>query len=161
MDKVSVRIKVNGALYERQVEARLLLVDFIREELGLKGTHIGCDTSHCGACTVLLNGENIKSCTFLAVQADDQEVTTVEGLASDDNTLHPIQQAFWNNHALQCGYCTPGMLMSAVALLSRNDDLNEQDVRHGIAGNLCRCTGYQFIVDAILETARSRTARKA
>jgi aerobic-type carbon monoxide dehydrogenase small subunit (CoxS/CutS family) len=153
MDKVTIQVRVNGTLYQRQVEPRLLLVDFLREELGLKGTHIGCDTSHCGACTVLLEGQNVKSCTFLAVQADGREVTTIEGLATEDGKLHPLQEAFWKHHALQCGYCTPGMVMSAVALLSRHRSLNEEEIRHGIAGNLCRCTGYQFIVDAILETA--------
>lgn len=153
MDKVTIEVEVNGTLYQRQVEPRLLLVDFLREELALKGTHIGCDTSHCGACTVLLEGQNVKSCTFLAVQADGREVTTIEGLATEDGKLHPLQEAFWKHHALQCGYCTPGMVMSAVALLSRHRSLNEEEIRRGIAGNLCRCTGYQFIVDAILETA--------
>lgn len=151
MDKSSVKIRVNGILYEREVEPRLLLVDFLREELGLKGTHIGCDTSHCGACTVLLDGRSAKSCTMLAVQAHDREITTIEGLATENGKLHPVQEAFWKHHALQCGYCTPGMVMSAVALLSRSPSPSEEEIRHGIAGNLCRCTGYQFIIDAIQE----------
>ena len=154
MDKVSVQIKVNGIVHERKVEPRLLLVDFLREGLGLRGTHIGCDTSHCGACTVLLDGQNVKSCTLLAVQADGREVTTIEGLAGADGKLHPLQETFWRHHALQCGYCTAGMVLSAMAFLSRNTSPDEGEVRRGIAGNLCRCTGYQFIVDAILEAAK-------
>lgn len=153
MNKLSVQVRVNGVLYQREIEPRLLLVDFVREELGLKGTHIGCDTSHCGACTVLLDGENVKSCTVLAVQAEGREVTTIEGLATDEGQLHPIQEAFWKHHALQCGYCTAGMVMSALAFLFRNPSEDEDEIRHGIAGNLCRCTGYQFIVNAISEVA--------
>ena len=154
MEKVKVRIKVNGSDSEREVEPRLLLVSFLRDELGLTGTHIGCDTSHCGACTVLLDGRNIKSCTLLAVQADEREITTIEGLATAQGKLHPIQEAFWKHHALQCGFCTPGMVLSAVALLAQNPTSDEEKIRHGIAGNLCRCTGYQFIVDAIQDVAR-------
>jgi len=154
MEKVKVRIKVNGSDSEREVEPRLLLVSFLRDELGLTGTHIGCDTSHCGACTVLLDGRNIKSCTLLAVQADEREITTIEGLATAQGKLHPIQEAFWKHHALQCGFCTPGMVLSAVALLARHPTSDEAEIRHGIAGNLCRCTGYQFIVDAIQDVAR-------
>ncbi len=161
MDKMRVQVKVNGVIQEREVEPRLLLVDFLREELGLKGTHIGCDTSQCGACTVLLDGRNAKSCTVLAVQADQREVTTIEGLAAEDGKLHPMQEAFWKHHALQCGYCTPGMVISAVALLSRSPSLNEEEIRHGIAGNLCRCTGYQFIVEAIQEVAETMRRRDA
>jgi len=154
MEKVKVRIKVNGSDSDREVEPRLLLVSFLRDELGLTGTHIGCDTSHCGACTVLLDGRNIKSCTLLAVQADEREITTIEGLATAQGKLHPIQEAFWKHHALQCGFCTPGMVLSAVALLAQNPTSDEEKIRHGIAGNLCRCTGYQFIVDAIQDVAR-------
>lgn len=154
MKKVTVRITVNGSDYEREVEPRLLLVSFLRDELGLTGTHIGCDTSHCGACTVLLDGRNIKSCTLLAVQADEREITTIEGLATAQGKLHSLQEAFWNHHALQCGFCTPGMVLSAVALLAQNPTSDEEKIRHGIAGNLCRCTGYQFIVDAIQDVAR-------
>ncbi len=160
MDKVTIEIKVNGVLYRQEVAPRLLLVDFVREELGLRGTHIGCDTSHCGACTVFLDGCNVKSCTVLAVQADGREVTTIEGLATEDGKLHPMQEAFWKHHALQCGYCTPGMVMSAVALLTRHPSPDEDEIRHGIAGNLCRCTGYQFIVDAIQEVAQQMRGGK-
>jgi carbon-monoxide dehydrogenase small subunit len=148
-----LKIRVNGQEHETEVESRLLLVDFLREQLGLTGTHVGCDTTHCGACTVLLDGVSVKSCTLLAIQADGREVLTVEGL-SREGKMHPIQEAFWNHHALQCGFCTPGMLMSALFLLSENPLPNEDEIRRGIAGNLCRCTGYQFIVDAILEVAK-------
>jgi carbon-monoxide dehydrogenase small subunit len=153
MDTIKIRIIVNGVEYEREVEPRLLLVSFLRDELGLTGTHIGCDTSHCGACTVLLDGQNVKSCTLLAVQAEGRKITTIEGLATEPGKLHPIQEAFWNHHALQCGYCTPGMVLSAAALLERNCTTDEKQIRRGIAGNLCRCTGYQKIVDAIEATA--------
>jgi carbon-monoxide dehydrogenase small subunit len=153
MEKVRVRITVNGSNHEREVEPRLLLVSFLRDELGLTGTHIGCDTSHCGACTVMLDGQSVKSCTLLAVQADEREITTIEGLAADPEKLHPVQEAFWKHHALQCGFCTPGMVMSAVALLAHRPTTDEAEIRHEIAGNLCRCTGYQFIVDAIQDVA--------
>lgn len=156
MDNVTVCIQINDKIYEREVEPRLLLVSFLRDHLGLTGTHIGCDTSHCGACTVLLDGQNIKSCTMFAVQADGHEITTIEGLATDPGKLHPMQEAFWKHHALQCGYCTPGMVLSAVALLERQATTDEQEIRHGISGNLCRCTGYQFIVDAIQEVAQDK-----
>ena len=156
MESIKIRVKVNGRDYEREVEPRLLLVSFLRDELGLTGTHIGCDTSHCGACTVLLEGQNIKSCTMFAVQADDREITTIEGLATESGKLHPVQEAFWKHHALQCGYCTPGMVLSAVAFLERQPSTDEQEIRYGIAGNLCRCTGYQFIVDAIQELASQK-----
>jgi carbon-monoxide dehydrogenase small subunit len=156
MDTIKIRIIVNGVEYEREVEPRLLLVSFLRDELGLTGTHIGCDTSHCGACTVLLDGQNVKSCTLLAVQAEGRKITTIEGLATEPGKLHPIQEAFWNHHALQCGYCTPGMVLSAAALLERKCTTDEQQIRQGIAGNLCRCTGYQFIVDAIQDVAQQR-----
>ena len=144
----NVRITVNGEPREGAVESRLLLVHWLREELRLTGTHIGCDTTHCGACTVLLDGEPVKSCTVLAVQADDREVLTVEGL-EQDGTLHPLQEGFQQEHGLQCGYCTPGMLMTGRALLEQNADPSEAEIRHAISGNLCRCTGYVNIVKSI------------
>jgi carbon-monoxide dehydrogenase small subunit len=150
--KVSISVTVNGRTVERAVEPRLLLVQFIRDELWLTGTHIGCDTSYCGACTVLFDGEPIKSCTMLAVQADGGEVTTVEGLAQDGK-LHPLQESFSEHHALQCGFCTPGMLMSAKHLLDTNPDPGPEDIRKGIQGNLCRCTGYKNIFTAIADAA--------
>ena len=143
-----VSITVNGKTRETNVEPRLLLVHFLREHLNLTGTHVGCDTSQCGACTVLLNGRSVKSCTMFAVQASGGEITTIEGLA-DDNDLHPLQEGFWEEHGLQCGYCTPGMIMSAVNLLNQNAHPSEQEIREGIAGNFCRCTGYQHIVNAV------------
>jgi aerobic carbon-monoxide dehydrogenase small subunit len=149
---VNVRLTVNGTEHSLQVEPRLLLVHALRDQLGLTGTHVGCDTSNCGACTVHLNGESVKSCTVLAVQADGAEVSTIEGLGSEDN-LHPMQEAFWNNHGLQCGYCTPGMIMAATALLAENPDPTEAEVRHALEGNLCRCTGYHNIVKAVLDAA--------
>ena len=151
-NRISITVTVNGVPYEREVEPRLLLVQFIREDLKLTGTHIGCDTSYCGACTVLLNGLPIKSCTMLAVQADGYEVSTVEGLEKNDK-LHPLQEAFSEHHALQCGYCTPGMLMSATHLLETNPDPSAAEIRKGIAGNLCRCTGYSNIIKAISSAA--------
>jgi aerobic carbon-monoxide dehydrogenase small subunit len=149
---VNVRLNVNGTEHELDVEPRTLLVHALRDRLGLTGTHVGCDTSNCGACTVHLDGEAVKSCTVLAVQADGVEITTIEGLGTEDN-LHPMQEAFWNNHGLQCGYCTPGMIMSASALLAQNPHPTEQEVRHGLEGNLCRCTGYHNIVKAVLDAA--------
>ena len=146
--KELVKVKINGREREAAVEPRLLLAHFIREALGLTGTHIGCDTSNCGACTVLLNGKTVKSCTVFAVQADGGEILTVEGLMTDGQ-LHPLQEGFKEEHGLQCGFCTPGMLMSAYALLPKNSDPSEQDIRWGISGNLCRCTGYQNIVKAV------------
>jgi aerobic carbon-monoxide dehydrogenase small subunit len=146
--KQTVRVKVNGVQREMEVEPRLLLVHFIREKLGLTGTHVGCDTSNCGACTVVLEGKTVKSCTVFAVQADGAEVLTVEGLLKDGK-LHPLQEGFKQEHGLQCGFCTPGMLMSTYALLQRNSRPTEQDIRWGISGNLCRCTGYQNIVKAV------------
>jgi|SRR5215211_9385223 len=154
MAPVRVSLDVNGTTYEREVEPRLLLVHFLRDHLGLTGTHVGCDTSNCGACTVHLNGEAVKSCTMLAVQADGAEVTTIEGLGSLD-ALHPVQEAFWEHHGLQCGYCTPGMIMAAADLLSRNPDPSEDEVREALAGNLCRCTGYHNIVKAVLDAAKA------
>jgi carbon-monoxide dehydrogenase small subunit len=141
--------------HRREVEPRQLLVHFLRETLGLTGTNIGCDTSQCGACTVLLNGEAIKSCTMLAVQADGAEITTIEGLAVNGE-LHPIQKAFWEKHGLQCGYCTPGMILTAVDLLKRNPHPDEHEIRRGIEGNLCRCTGYQNIVKAVQYAAENQ-----
>ncbi len=150
---MQVNMTINNKSYSKDVEARTLLVDFIREELGLTGTNIGCDTSQCGACTIHMNGAAVKSCTILAVQADGADMTTIEGLATD-GTLHPMQQAFWDNHGLQCGYCTPGMIMSATKLIENNLDLTEADVRHGLEGNLCRCTGYHNIVLSVLDAAQ-------
>lgn len=150
---MNIAIQVNGTLYERDVEPRMLLVHFIREEIGLTGTNIGCDTSQCGACTVHLDGRAIKACTCLAAQADGREVTTIEGLASDEE-LHPVQEAFWEKHGLQCGYCTPGMIMSVAALLEGSPNPTEAEIRHGLEGNLCRCTGYQNIVAAVKHAAQ-------
>ena len=145
-----IRVTVNGQkYYEENVEPRLLLVHFLRDRLGLTGTHIGCDSTNCGACTVLFNGKAVKSCTVLAVRADGAHVTTIEGLASDGK-LHPLQEGFWEKHGLQCGYCTPGMIMSGIQLLERYPDPTEEIVRRELEGNLCRCTGYQNIVEAIL-----------
>lgn len=149
---MEVSVTVNNKNYVRDVEPRLLLVDFLREELSLTGTNVGCDTSQCGACTVHLNGEAVKSCTVLAVQADGSEVTTIEGLAQNGD-LHPMQQAFWDNHGLQCGFCTPGMVMAAVKLVEQKADISEQEIRDGLEGNICRCTGYQNIVAAIQSAA--------
>ena len=146
--KQLVRVKVNGRDRQAEVEPRLLLIHFIREVLELTGSHIGCDTSHCGACTVLLNGKTVKSCTMFAVQADGGEILTVEGLIKDGQ-LHPLQEGFKEEHGLQCGFCTPGMLMSSYALLHQNPKPSEEDIRWGISGNLCRCTGYQNIVRAV------------
>ena len=155
MAPVRVSLDVNGTTYEREVEPRLLLVHFLRDHLGLTGTHVGCDTSNCGACTVHLNGEAVKSCTVLAVQADGAEVTTIEGLGSLD-ALHPVQEAFWEHHGLQCGYCTPGMIMAACHLLNQNPDPSEGEIRHSLEGNLCRCTGYEHIVNAVQYAARKQ-----
>jgi carbon-monoxide dehydrogenase small subunit len=153
MAKHKIRVKVNGTEHEAEVESRLLLVHLLRDQLRLTGTHIGCDTTHCGACTVLLTGpdgtqEPVKSCTMLAVQADGRELKTVEGL-EQDGKLHPIQEGFWQEHGLQCGFCTPGMMMTSYALLARNPHPNEDEIRRAISGNLCRCTGYVNIVKAV------------
>ncbi|HSF80816.1 MAG TPA: (2Fe-2S)-binding protein [Anaerolineales bacterium] len=150
--KIPVSITVNGVQQRRDVEPRLLLVHFLRDVLGLTGTNIGCDTSQCGACTVHLDGMSVKSCTVLAVQADGSSVTTIEGLAQNGN-LHPVQQAFWDQHGLQCGYCTPGMIMAAVKLVENNPQLSEEEIRHGLEGNLCRCTGYENIVKSVKAAA--------
>jgi carbon-monoxide dehydrogenase small subunit len=149
---VNVRLTVNGVEHVLEVEPRLLLVHALRDDLGLTGTHVGCDTSNCGACTVHLNGDSVKSCTVLTVQADGAAVTTIEGLGAEDD-LHPMQEAFWNNHGLQCGFCTPGMIMSATALLAQTPDPTEAEVRHALEGNLCRCTGYHNIIKSVLDAA--------
>ena len=152
--KVPIQVTVNGRTHQAEVEPRLLLVHFLRENLGLTGTKIGCDTSQCGACVVNMNGTTVKSCTCLAVQADRAEITTIEGLAQDGN-LHAVQEAFWNSHGLQCGYCTAGMIMTVVELLQRNPNPSPQEVRDGLEGNICRCTGYQNIVKAALTAAEA------
>jgi len=148
-----VEVTVNGGTYQREIEPRTLLVEFIREELGLTGTHIGCDTSYCGACTVLMNGRPVKSCTVLAAQADGTEISTVEGLESGEE-LHPLQTAFSEHHGLQCGYCTPGMLMSSKHLLDENPNPSREEIKKCIAGNVCRCTGYQNIITAVEDAAQ-------
>ena len=155
---VSVRLHVNGEEHQLEVEPRLLLVHALRDDLGLTGTHVGCDTSNCGACTVHLDGKAVKSCTVLAVQADGAQVTTIEGLAGANGELHPLQEAFWNDHGLQCGYCTPGMIMAAAGLLADNPNPTEHEVRQGLEGNLCRCTGYHNIVKAVLDAAKAKGA---
>jgi carbon-monoxide dehydrogenase small subunit len=151
--KHSIAVTVNGTPHSHEVEPRLLLVYYLREVLGLTGTHIGCDTTSCGACTVLLNGQAVKSCTLLAVQADGADILTVEGLAQDGK-LHPIQEGFWEEHGLQCGFCTPGMMLAAVQLLARTPSPTDAEIRHGLDGNLCRCTGYQDIVNSVMYAAR-------
>ena len=157
---VRVSLTVNGVPRSQEVEPRLLLVHLIRDHLGLTGTHVGCDTSNCGACTVHLDGDAVKSCTVLAVQADGAEVTTIEGMGSEGD-LHPLQEAFWEHHGLQCGYCTPGMIMAATALLERNPHPTEEEVRQGLEGNLCRCTGYQNIVKSIQYAAREMSGSRS
>ena len=152
---MKVTITVNGTTHESDVEPRTLLVQYVRESLGLTGTNIGCDTSSCGACSLHLNGESVKSCTVLAVQADGGSVTTIEGLAKD-GVMHPMQQAFMENHGLQCGYCTPGMVMAAIGLLNENPSPTEEQVRIGLEGNLCRCTGYHIIVKSVLACANNK-----
>jgi carbon-monoxide dehydrogenase small subunit len=147
-----VSIEVNGVTHEADVEPRLLLVHFLRDDLRLTGTHIGCDTSNCGACTILLDGEAVKSCTLLTVQASGHSLTTIEGIGDIDN-LHPVQDAFWEDHALQCGFCTPGMILAAVSLLDQNPHPTEEDIKRGLEGNLCRCTGYVNIIKAVKHAA--------
>jgi len=149
----SISVTVNGTLYTSDVEPRLLLVHYIRDLLGLTGTHVGCDTSQCGACTIIVDGLAVKSCTMFSVQANGSKILTIEGLAKDDQ-LHPLQEGFWEEHGLQCGFCTPGMIMTLYQVLDRNPDPTEDDIRHGIAGNICRCTGYQNIVKAALNAAK-------
>jgi carbon-monoxide dehydrogenase small subunit len=153
--KVPIKVTVNQRVYEVAAEPRTLLVDLLRDDLGLTGTKIGCDTSQCGACVVRMNGSTVKSCTCLAVQADGSEITTVEGLAQNGE-LHPVQEAFWNNHGLQCGFCTAGMMISVIELLERNPNPTAEEVRNGLEGNICRCTGYQNIVKAALAAAQAK-----
>jgi carbon-monoxide dehydrogenase small subunit len=157
---MNVTLTVNGQQRTGEAEPRLLLVHFIRDMLGLTGTHVGCDTSQCGACTIMMNGRAVKSCTILAVQANGAELTTIEGLAKNGE-LHPIQEGFWEEHGLQCGYCTPGMIMTAVDLLAKNPSPTEEQIRKGIEGNLCRCTGYQNIVKSIQYAARKMAGAKS
>jgi carbon-monoxide dehydrogenase small subunit len=173
---VEIQLLINGRQYQNAVEPRLLLVHYLRDVLGLTGTHIGCETSICGACTVLLDGKAVKSCTLLAVQASGAEITTIEGLAGNfqkgagngigngsgagNGALHAVQEGFWEKHGLQCGYCTPGMILAAVDLLQRNKNPNESEIRSGLSGNLCRCTGYQHIVEAVQYAAKKMSARK-
>ncbi len=152
-NRIPMSVTVNGKVRDREVEPRLLLAHFLREELGLTGTHIGCDTTQCGACTVLLNGQSAKSCTIFAVQADGTDVVTIEGLAPEGG-LHSMQEGFWEEHGLQCGYCTPGMIMAGVDLLNENPNPTEQEIREGLSGNFCRCTGYQHIVSAVQYAAK-------
>jgi carbon-monoxide dehydrogenase small subunit len=156
MTTIPVRMTVNGRSQASEVEPRMLLVHYLRDVLGLTGTHVGCDTTNCGACTVHLDGESVKSCTVLAAQADGAEVTTIEGLGTQDQ-LHPLQEAFWAEHGLQCGYCTPGMIMAAADLLERNPNPSDEEIKKGLEGNLCRCTGYHNIVEAVKSAAGSRS----
>ncbi len=149
---MKIRVTINGTSYSHDVEPRLLLIHYLREVVGLTGSHVGCETSLCGACTVELNGKAVKSCTMFAVQADGASVVTVEGLATDGK-LHPVQEAFWNEHGLQCGFCTPGMIMASKQILDRNAKPTEEEIRHGLEGNVCRCTGYQHIVNAVKAAA--------
>lgn len=151
--KQAISINVNGVDHTAEVEPRLLLVHYLRDVLGLTGTHIGCETSICGACTILLDGQAVKSCTMLAVQANGSNVTTIEGLATNGN-LHPVQEGFWEKHGLQCGYCTPGMIITASQIIDRNPNPSREQIRHGLEGNLCRCTGYQHIVEAVEYAAK-------
>ncbi len=161
---VEIQVRVNGKAQQHSVEPRLLLVHYLRDVVGLTGTHVGCETSICGACTVLMDGKTVKSCTVLAVQASGSEITTIEGLAAQNGNgsagLHPVQEGFWEKHGLQCGYCTPGMILSSVQLLKDNPNPSEAEIRRAIAGNLCRCTGYQHIVAAVQYASRKMKARK-
>jgi carbon-monoxide dehydrogenase small subunit len=153
-----INVTVNGTTHQSEVEPRTLLVHYLRDVLGLTGTHVGCETSLCGACTVLVDGQAVKSCTMLAAQADGAAITTIEGLAAG-GALHPVQQAFWEHHGLQCGYCTPGMIMATAQILQRNPDPSEEEIRHGLEGNLCRCTGYQHIVQAVQCAAKKMKSK--
>jgi aerobic carbon-monoxide dehydrogenase small subunit len=155
--KKAISVSVNGVRHQHEVEPRLLLVHYLRDVLGLTGTHIGCETSLCGACTILVDGQAVKSCTMLAVQADGADLTTIEGLAKNGE-LHPMQEGFWERHGLQCGYCTPGMIMAATQLIDRNSSPSRDEIRHGLEGNLCRCTGYQHIVEAVEYAAKKASA---
>ena len=156
---VRLQVSVNGEAQDSEVAPRTLLVHYLRDTLGLTGTHVGCDTSNCGACTVHLDGDAVKSCTVLAVQADGAEVTTIEGMGSEGD-LHPMQEAFWEHHGLQCGYCTPGMIMAGADLIKKNPDPTEAEVREALAGNLCRCTGYHNIVKAVLSAAKATSGQE-
>jgi carbon-monoxide dehydrogenase small subunit len=158
--KTTINVTVNGVTNQSEIEPRMLLVHYLRDALNLTGTHIGCETSLCGACTVMLDGQAVKSCTLLAAQADGAKVTTIEGLASGGN-LHPVQQGFWEHHGLQCGFCTPGMIIAAAQLLERNPDPTDEEIRHGLEGNLCRCTGYQHIVQAVQCAAKKMQSKTA
>lgn len=153
--KTKIKMRINGVERQDEVEPRLLLVHYLRDNANLTGTHVGCETSICGACTVLLDGQAVKSCTVFAVQADGADVTTIEGMATDDK-LHPVQEGFWERHGLQCGYCTPGMIVAGAQIIDRNPNPSEAEIRHGLEGNLCRCTGYQHIVEAVQYAARKR-----
>jgi len=155
--KQAISINVNGVDYPNEVEPRMLLVHYLRDVLGLTGTHVGCETSICGACTILMDGQAVKSCTMFAVQADGSNVTTIEGLAANGN-LHPMQEGFWECHGLQCGYCTPGMIMTSTQIIDRNPNPSREEIRHGLDGNLCRCTGYQHIVEAVEYAAKKASA---
>ena len=155
--KQAISINVNGVDYPNEVEPRMLLVHYLRDVLGLTGTHVGCETSICGACTILIDGQAVKSCTMFAVQADGCNVTTIEGLAANGN-LHPVQEGFWECHGLQCGYCTPGMIMTSTQIIDRNPNATRAEIRHGLDGNLCRCTGYQHIVEAVEYAAKKASA---
>ena len=155
--KQAISININGVDQQAEVEPRLLLVHYLRDVVGLTGTHVGCETSICGACTVLLDGQAVKSCTMLAVQADGTNVTTIEGLATNGD-LHPVQEGFWEHHGLQCGYCTPGMIIAASQIIDRNPNPTREEIRHGLEGNLCRCTGYQHIVEAVEYAAKKASA---
>ena len=157
--KLGVHIRVNGSPQQHEVETRTLLVHFLRDQCGLTGTHVGCETSLCGACTVLLDGQAVKACTVLAAQADGSDVTTIEGLAQNGE-LHPVQQGFWECHGLQCGYCTPGMILAGVQLLQRNPKPSREEIAHGLEGNLCRCTGYTHIIDAVEYAAKRMKGAK-
>ena len=158
--KKSINITVNGVPHSAEVEPRVLLVYYLRDVLGLTGTHVGCETSICGACTVIVDGQSAKSCTMFAVQADGGNVTTIEGMAANGD-LHAVQEGFWEQHGLQCGYCTPGMIMAAAQILDRNPDPTDAEIRHGLEGNLCRCTGYQHIVEAVQNAARKMKGQEA
>jgi carbon-monoxide dehydrogenase small subunit len=156
--KKAISISVNGVTYQHEVEPRLLLVHYLRDVLGLTGTHIGCETSLCGACTIVIDGQAVKSCTMFAVQANGAEITTIEGLATNGE-LHPVQEGFWERHGLQCGYCTPGMIMTATQIIDRNATPSRDEIRHGLEGNLCRCTGYQHIVEAVEYAAKAAAGK--
>jgi aerobic carbon-monoxide dehydrogenase small subunit len=156
--KKAISLSVNGVTYQHEVEPRLLLVHYLRDVLGLTGTHIGCETSLCGACTIVIDGQAVKSCTMFAVQANGAEITTIEGLAKNGE-LHPVQEGFWERHGLQCGYCTPGMIMTATQIIDRNATPSRDEIRHGLEGNLCRCTGYQHIVEAVEYAAKAAAGK--